>query len=71
MNDIGISFDMGLFERTKTIEFTNEFYEVYKDVDEYEYMIKNQIADAIEMDYLTYKIQNYQALSLGEKYPYK
>lgn len=66
MNDIGISFDMGLFERTKTIEFTNEFYEVYKDVDEYEYMIKNQIADAIEMDYLTYKIQNYQALSLGE-----
>lgn len=66
MNFKEISCDIGLFERIETIDFTNEFYEVYKDINEYEYMINNQTPDAIEMDYLTYKIHNYKVLNLGE-----
>lgn len=61
-----INYDIGVHECFKEIKTPNIYYEVYKDLDEYEDMLENYIDDANEAEYTTYKITNYEILNLGD-----
>lgn len=61
-----IQFIMAVPEQPKELKSENINYKIYKDLDDYNYMLQNYLQDASEVDYLTYEIENHEILKLGE-----
>lgn len=61
-----IQYVMGIPEQYKELKSQNTNFEIYKELEEYKYMLQNYLPDANEIDYITYKIQNYEILKLGD-----
>ena len=61
-----IEFVMAVPEQSKELKAENINYKIYKDLNEYKYMLENYLQDACEADYLTYEISNYEILKLGD-----
>ncbi|HBJ1646472.1 late control protein D [Clostridium botulinum] len=66
IDDKTIKFTMGIPNQEKELLSDNISSEIKKDVEEYRYMLINNLEDAKEVDYITYKITNYEVLKLGE-----
>ena len=61
-----IQFVMAVPEQAKALKGENINYKIYKDLNSYKYMFENYLQDAIEADYITYGIENYEILKLGD-----
>ncbi|MBU3107995.1 late control protein D [Clostridium gasigenes] len=61
-----IQYVMAIPNQFKKLKSLNTNYEVYKELENYKYMLQNHLQDASETDYITYKIQNYEILKLGD-----
>lgn len=61
-----IQFIMAVPEQPKELKSENINYKIYKNLDDYNYMLQNYLQDASEVDYMTYEIENYEILKLGE-----
>jgi hypothetical protein len=61
-----IQFMMSLPEQPKKLKSENVNYKIYKNLDDYKYMLENYLQDANEVDYMTYEIENYEILKLGD-----
>ncbi|ABR36489.1 phage baseplate assembly protein V [Clostridium beijerinckii] len=66
MDSKEIQFVMSIPDQHKELKSENINYKIHKDLDEYKYMLKNYLQDANEIDYLTYEINNYEVLKLGD-----
>lgn len=66
MSSMSIGYVMGTPDIHKDLKTSLIEYEVYKDIDDYEYMSENYLQDAQESDYVTYKIKSYEILNLGD-----
>lgn len=66
MESRNINYSVGTPETFYKIKTPNIYFDVYKELELYEYMMKNYFNDAIETDYITYKITNYEFLKLGD-----
>ncbi len=61
-----IQYFMAVPNQEKKLNSKNTNYKIYKDLDMYNYMLQNSLQDADEIDYITYEIQNYEILKLGD-----
>lgn len=61
-----IQFVMAVPEQSKELKSANINYKIYKNLDDYKYMLENYLQDANEVDYMTYEIENYEILKLGD-----
>ncbi|MDR5585847.1 late control protein D [Clostridium aquiflavi] len=61
-----ITFIAGAENQYKNLQLSKIQYDMYKDLEEYDYMLQNYLNDANEIDYLTYKIMDYPILNLGD-----
>lgn len=61
-----IQFVMAVPEQAKELKGENINYKIYKDLNSYKYMLENYLQDASEADYITYEIENYEILKLGD-----
>ncbi|WP_394903634.1 contractile injection system protein, VgrG/Pvc8 family [Clostridium butyricum] len=66
MNNNIISYIAGDCNESKVFNNSNNSYEVFKDMKEYEDIKMNHLNDAKEYDYTTYKIRNYSIYNLGD-----
>ncbi len=66
MDSKEIQFVMSIPDQHKELKSENINYKIHKDLDEYKYMLENYLQDASEIDYLTYEINNYEVLKLGD-----
>ncbi|WP_315076439.1 late control protein D [uncultured Clostridium sp.] len=66
IDDKTIKFTMAIPNQEKELLSDNISHEIKKDVEEYRYMLINNLEDAKEIDYITYKITNYEVLKLGD-----
>lgn len=66
MDSKAIQFIMAVPEQPKELKSENINYKIYKNLDDYNYMLQNYLQDASEVDYMTYEIENYEILQLGE-----
>ena len=66
MSSKDIGCVMGTQEIHKDLKTTLIEYEVFKDIDDYEYMLENYLPDAQESDYITYKVKSYEIFNLGD-----
>ncbi|BCZ45182.1 hypothetical protein psyc5s11_12490 [Clostridium gelidum] len=66
MDGKAIQFIMEVPEQPKELKSENINYKIYKNLDNYNYMLQNYLQDASEVDYMTYEIENYEILKLGE-----
>ncbi|WP_160685620.1 contractile injection system protein, VgrG/Pvc8 family [Clostridium sp. C2-6-12] len=61
-----IQYVMAVPEQAKALKGKNINYKIYKDLNSYKYMLQNYLKDASEADYITYEIENYEILKLGD-----
>lgn len=61
-----IQFVMAVPKQFKELKSKSINYKIYKNLDDYKYMLKNYLQDANEVDYMTYEIENYEILKLGD-----
>ena len=61
-----IQLIMAVPEQPKELKSENINYKIYRNLDDYNYMLQNYLQDASEVDYITYEIENYEILKLGE-----
>ena len=61
-----IRYFMAVPNQQKKLKTPNTNYKIYKELDDYNYMLQNFLQDANEIDYITYEIQNYEILKLGD-----
>ncbi|OOM76181.1 phage late control protein Gpd [Clostridium puniceum] len=66
MDTKSIQYVMGVPDQVKELKGDNTNYKVYKELGLYEYMLKNFLQDADEIDYITYEIETYEILKLGD-----
>lgn len=66
MDGKAIQFIMAVPEWHRELKSTNINYKIYKNLDDYKYMLENYLKDANEVDYMTYEIENYEILKLGD-----
>jgi len=61
-----IQYVMGTPEQSKKLKSKSINYRIYKELDCYNHILQNFLKDANEIDYITYEIQNYEVLKLGD-----
>ncbi|MBU3104333.1 phage baseplate assembly protein V [Clostridium gasigenes] len=66
MDGKAIQFVMSPPQQPKELKSQNINYKIYKNLDDYKYMLENYLQDANEVDYMTYEIENYEILKLGD-----
>ena len=65
-NSNEIKLSLGVPNQNKNITLSSLKYKVYKDIKEYDVFSKNHLKDANEVDYITYDVDTYNILNLGE-----
>lgn len=65
-----IQFTVGTPNQPKEINTENIYYEVFKDLADYNYMKTNYLKDAKEAEFTTYKLSSYEVLKLGDNIPF-
>lgn len=66
MNAKLIQFFIGTPDQPKSLKKESTNYKIYKDLDNYNYMLENFLQDANEIDYITYEVENHEILKLGD-----
>ncbi|AGX41796.1 phage baseplate assembly protein V [Clostridium saccharobutylicum] len=61
-----IQFVVAVPEQSKELKSENVNYKIRKDLEHYEYMHQNYLPDASEVDYITYEMESYVVLKLGD-----
>lgn len=65
-NSKAIQYSIGPIEALKELKTKKLGYEVFKDLEQYQYMSKNALKVCMEADYISYKLQNHEIFELGD-----
>lgn len=61
-----IEFSLGIPNKSENVDLSTVRYKVYKDLNEFSNVSQNYFSDTYESDYITYDVESYEVLSIGD-----